>query len=376
MRITIMMLAVWALLLPVGCGGETPHDMGDEAAIPEFSLTVTDSLGTELGDSAYVFGAISDIEILPDGSFAVLDGTYCNIRIYTQEGAHLRTIASRGTGPGELIHPFCFFNWNDGTIGVMDPNNGGLQRYDLETGQWLGIDIEVNRNIPYNPVVTGDSSYVCFKTAFEVLDDHVDATAMIAGFSMSLEPEVVYWSETMPWDQGNMGNITLRILFYNSYAVNSETGSVFVAPFNEDRYEILCFNSDGSQMGTIAMEHTPIPKTDEALQEEKSFVEFFLRSSEGDNPELNYSCDPWPNYLPVTGLFIGPGGNLWARRGGTAEMTFDIWDRNLEPAGTAVLSGVSGKDDGWQMVIGRDYALLWNENPGDYQKIYILSIEE
>ncbi len=372
---TMMILCSVPALL-AGCTDNLQEETAEEGVLSSYRLVVRDSLGMELGDSAYVFGAIADVEILPDGSFAVLDGTYCNIRTYTKDGIHLSTIASRGTGPGELIHPFCFFNWGDGTIGVMDPNNGGLQRYDLETGNWLGVDLEVNSNKPYNPVVTGDSSYVCFKTEFLVTDDHFDAKAMIAGFDMSLEPRVEYWSKTTPWDPNNMANIILDILFYNSYAISSETGRVYVAPFNEDNYEILCFNSDGSSAGSITMEHTPVPKTPQAIQEEKDFIEFFLRASEGDNPELSYNCDPWPNYLPVSGLFMGPQDNLWARRGGADEMTFDIWNNDLEPAGTAVIPGISGKGQDWQLVMGDEYALLWNENPAEYQKIYILSIDE
>lgn len=368
--------AVSMFVLVLACGGNQSGESGTAGSdtVPEYTLAITDSIGIESGDSAYVFGAIADVRILSDGNLIVLDGTYCNARIFSPDGRIISTIGNRGQGPGELIHPFSLYNWNDGTIGIMDPNNGGIHRYSLDTGEWLGLDLEVNHNIPVNPVVVGENTYVSFKTRFEPDGDVITARAFVGLFPMTVEPELMYWQETVIWDPGDMGNIALKLFFSNFFTADPETGTVYVAPFSGDNYTILCLNSDGISTGTITRECTPVSKTAEEIQEEKEFMEFFLRRSEANNPDLNYTCDPWPNYLPVTGLYMGPDGNLWAKRGGTDVAEFDIWNTDLELAATASIPEIPGRGSTWKMTFGEDYAVAWNENPEEFQKLYILEI--
>lgn len=374
MREIIPVLAVFFLLL--ACSGDDTEisNTNGSTSIPQYTLAVTDSIGIEMGDSAYVFGAIADVSILPDGNLILLDGTYCNMRIFSPDGQLISTIGNRGEGPGELIHPFNLYNWGDGTIGVMDPNNGGIHRYALDTGEWLGLDLAVNHNIPVNPVIVGENTYVSFKTRFEPDEDAITARAFVGLFPTTVEPQLMYWEKAVIWDPGNMGNLTLELFFSNFFTADPASGTVYVSPFDGDNYSILCLNPDGTSSGTITGDYSPVAKTAQEIQEEKDFIEFLLTSSEGGNPNLNYSCDPWPNFLPVTGLYMGPDGNLWVRRGGTEVTEFDIWNSDLELAATASIPEIPGRGTTWKMVFGEDYAVAWNENPEDFQKLYILEI--
>ncbi len=336
------------------------------------TIEITDSIGVEIGDSSFVFGSIADVEILHD-TILVLDGTYCNLRMFSRDGEYISTIGSRGEGPGELIHPINIFNWGDGTAGIMDPNNGGIHRFSL-TGEWLGLDLAVTQNIHVDPFIMPDGQFVCFKTRFDPNGDTMNGTALTGRFSLSEEPLVTYWEKTRLWDFNNMGNLTLDLFFYNSFTADQESGRVYVSPFDEDNYTILCFNADGSATGTISGEHTPVAKTPEEIEREKDFIAFTLGFSEGVDNGFNYDCDPWPNHLPVTGLYIGPEGNLWARKGGTEVPTFDIWNNDLELVGTATIPEISGDGSSFKMVFGEEYILAWDENPEDFQKIYILDL--
>ena len=360
------------MILSCGTQSDLQEPIGDSSI--SVTLEIVDSIGIEIGDSAYVFGAIEDAVILQDGSIMVLDGTYCNLRTFSPQGELLSITGRRGEGPGELGHPVNIYNWGDGTVGIMDFYRGGLNRFSLE-GEWLGLDIEVNHNIHVDPVIMSDSEFVCFKSRFELNGEAVNATAMVARFPLSVEPDITYWEKTVLWDPANMGNLTLELFFNNFYTADRATGRVYVAPFDNDNYTIYCYNADGSLLDTITREHTPIPKTPEEIQEEIDFIAFTLSSGEGGNPDLNYECDPWPNHLPITGLYIASDGNLWARRGGTPVHTFDIWDENLELAGTATISGIEGDGSSITLVFGPEFIVAWDENPEDYQKLYILDSE-
>ena len=65
-------------------------------------------------------------------------------------------------------------------------------------------------------------------------------------------------------------------------------------------------------------------------------------------------------------------GNLWARRGGTPVPTFDIWDGNLEFAGTATIPGIEGDGSSLRLVFGPEFIVAWDENPEDYPNLYIM----
>jgi len=372
MKKAVVAAIPFSIILSCGTQGDMQEPIQDNST--SITLEIVDSIGIEMGDSAYVFGAIEDAAILQDGSIMVLDGTYCNLRTYSAQGELISTTGRRGEGPGELGHPMNIYNWGDGTVGIMDFYKGGLNRFSLD-GEWLGLDVEVTRNPHVDPVIMSDSEFVCFKSSFDLSDEAVNVTALIAHFQLSVEPDVTYWEKTVLWDPAKLGNLTLELFFYNFYTADRATGRVYVAPFDSDNYTIYCYNADGSLFSTITREHTPIPKTPEKIQEEIDFIAFTLSSGEGGNPDFNYECNPWPNHLPITGLFIASDGNLWARRGGTPVPTFDIWDENLELAGTATISGIEGDGSNVTLVFGPEFIVAWDENPEDYQKLYILDSE-
>lgn len=370
------MVSICTLALLAACGNEQPDAAIDVEAqsLPEHTFSLADSIGIELGDSAYVFGSVMDVEILPNGNIIVLDGTCCKIRIYSPEGEHIRSFSGRGSGPGELLNPFNFYNWGNGEVSVIDVYSGGIHRFTTE-GEWLGLDLQITNASFINPIVIAEDRFVSFKSRFSQEGDAIYATAFVALFPMSVEPEVTYWEETVPWDPTNLGNLANELLFNNFYTADPVTGRIYVSPFNEDNYSILCFEADGTSAGTITADYTPVPKTPEEIQSEKNFIEFFLRNSESNNPNMNYDCTPWPNHLAVIGLSIGPDGNLWAQRGGMDVPTFDIWDVNLELVGTATIPGIPGGGVNWQFIFGPDHTVAWNENPDSYQKLYILTMD-
>lgn len=368
---TVFALLCILLFLP-GCTRR--QQQHQSTPLLEHTLVFVDSIGVELGDSAFLFGTIADAEFLQDGTIAVLDKTLCTIKLFSPEGEHIRTIGGRGEGPGELLNPFSLYVWLDGTIGVIDPFRGGIHRFSPE-GEWLGEDLAESSNSFIDPVVTGDNLFTAFKSRFSQDESAMHITAFIGLFPITAEPSVIYWEKTFQWDPADMGNIVLNLYFNTCFATNPESGKVFVCPFSEDNYRIYSFNPDGTPAGTIEAEYIPVPKTPSEISEEIDFIEYFLRTAEGNKPEFNYICDPWPNHLPVTGLFIGPHGNLWARRGGMNTTTFDIWNDNLERAGVATVPEITGNGSNWKFVFGDELVLAWNENPDSFQKIYLLAIQ-
>ena len=358
-------------LLLFSCDSSREDITTDEVSLDCRTISIVDSVGIEMGDSAYVFASIADIEILPNGNFIVLDATYCNMRIFDTQGQLLNTISNRGTGPGELANPIGLYNWGNGEVGVIDVYAGGIHRFSID-GEWLGLDLPITHNSFFSPIVSGEDMFVSFKSRFFQEGDALMATAFVALFPLSIEPEITYWEKTVPWDPAHMGDLANELLLNTFYTVDPVTGRVFVSPFDGDSYNIFCYEPDGTPRGVIAADYTPVPKTEVEIVAEKAFIEFFLRNGEGDNPDLNYDCTPWPNHLAVEDLFIGADGNLWVQRGGKETLEFDIWDESHELIGTARIPELATINSSWKLVFGEEYILAWNENPESYQQIYIL----
>ncbi len=363
-----MRILVSLAVLAFGCGRQ---QLPAETEIPLCNLSILDSVGVELGDSAYIFGGIMGIEFMPDGGFAVLDRATCNIRLFTEMGEHTATIGRRGTGPGEIVQPYGLLLWSNGDLGVIDPFQGGLLRFS-PGGEYMGIVFEATHNIPFDPRMVGDTAYIARRTAIETEGDQTFMETYLGFFPMSHEPSLKYISDRVPLDPASMADYILHNFFYSSWAVDPASGTLYAAPFHEGEYRILAFPFEGGDPRVIGMEVEPVAKTPEEIELEKAFVASYLTAAEGGNPMYDVNCEPWPFKLPVEGMYVDDSGNLWVLRGDTGEVLFNVWNSSGERIFDVALPGFAAGDHSFR--IQGDRMLLWRENPTDYQKIYIIAI--
>lgn len=351
-----------------GCGEEAGHV---DTVAPPCTLTVLDSVGVEIGDSAYVFGSIMGLEFMAGGGFAVLDRVSRNVRLYDDRGVHQATIGGSGSGPGEIVLPYGLFVWSNGDIGIMDPYRGGLQKFTRE-GEFLGTVIDITRNVPLEPRMIGDTAYVAYRTQINTGDDPVTVESFLGFFPMTWQPSHKYLSRTVPLDLTRMADFFLEQFFYSFWAVDRVNGIVYAAPFSEGEYRILAFPLNGGEPKVIEMETTPVPKTEDEIALERAFVAEYLTTAEGGEAPYDMDCEPWPYRLPIAGMEVDEAGNLWVLRGDRGEVVFDLWDR----AGTRVTECViPGLEEGDLIFrIREERMLIYRENPLDYQRIYIVQI--
>lgn len=95
----ILVPALIAALAAAACVGEPP--IADRT--PEWTLSTEPTLvigedGTPEGELDRVVAVLA----LPRGEIAVVDAGHRQIRVFSAEGAHLRTLGRRGSGPGEF----------------------------------------------------------------------------------------------------------------------------------------------------------------------------------------------------------------------------------------------------------------------------------
>ncbi|MFO7894557.1 MAG: hypothetical protein R6U63_12550 [Longimicrobiales bacterium] len=92
---------------------------------PGEAWTVTEELriGSAMAEGAELFGQVAGIVVDEAGRIHVLDRQAREVRTFDSAGAHVRTFAREGAGPGELRNPLGMTLGPDGRIWVADPQN-------------------------------------------------------------------------------------------------------------------------------------------------------------------------------------------------------------------------------------------------------------
>jgi hypothetical protein len=78
------------------------------------------AIGELEGEAPFVFGRIGWIDVDADGRLAVLDAQAREVRVFSPEGDHVRTIGRTGDGPGEFRSPMQVRFASDGRIIVRE----------------------------------------------------------------------------------------------------------------------------------------------------------------------------------------------------------------------------------------------------------------
>ena len=90
-------------------------------------LVVEKTIGQADGaDERYTFSGIADLVVGPQGRMYVWDGNLMSLRLYDSSGTHLRTISSRGEGPGEHRASNGMALDRAGRLLFWDPRNGRI----------------------------------------------------------------------------------------------------------------------------------------------------------------------------------------------------------------------------------------------------------
>lgn len=139
------------LLLTAGCGNADQGDAADLVVVDtlpggalvvrnpaegvwdrrpakRWSLTEAYRIGRVEGDGPDVFGQISGLVEDPLGRLWVADAHAAEIRVFDQQGRHVRTIGGRGEGPGEFQRPAVLLRGPDDNIWISD---GLLLRWEI-----------------------------------------------------------------------------------------------------------------------------------------------------------------------------------------------------------------------------------------------------
>lgn len=222
-------------------------------------------IGRVDGQGPDVFGQIRGLAVDALGRVHVLDGQADEVRVFTPDGAHLRTLGGSGNGPGELSGPFGLGIDGSERTWVADSGN---RRYTLwdSAGTLLGTRVRplqgfgfiwtagfdgerlLETSVVIGPEVS-DWRPALFRLAFQPPDGGVDTLLL------PQEP-----SETYQLEEDGMTRMSAIVPFTPSQTLTPGTDSHIWVGFS-DRFRLHRVSFSGDTVLIIDRTARPIPVT-------------------------------------------------------------------------------------------------------------------
>ncbi len=361
-----------AMILAASCGGtDSPVE---EAVSPQgedmIQLSITGTIGVELGDSNYVLGAVQSIDHDLQGNILVLDRFACRVRVYSREGEFIGSISSSGSGPGELLNPLDMTVLGDGRIVVESPWSGGLHGFTTD-GEWLGLLTPFYNNPPMNLRGADDGAYVAQR--LEVLPDgngDLAVQTFVGRYELGEEPTVKYWEYEFPFDPNDLTELLRNTMMGHTFAADRQ-GNIFMAELTSEEYLVQGFRPTGELFVEITADAEQVQKTPEEMEEEEIYVESYLESMGASGVVIEYHPDPLRNTI---GEVETDGERVWVRRGTVLEPVFDVYDYSGEVLFTAEVPDAGEDAPFWDFNIDEQGITAFSMNPELFQQIYVLEL--
>lgn len=357
-----------AVLFPSACGGSGgPAEDAPAPGHVNYMLVAVDSIGVEMGGSAYMFGVATSADFARDGSIVILDDINCTVDFFTQEGEHLRTVDIEGGGPGEFNSPlavtalpgggFCIYGTNDRKIAVYDEE---MQLVDEL------VFTSANRQGPRMVRALSDSSFVAsFWERPEGSDSITNSVVLLEGDS-----ETVIASLSAPLDPDFAWQ--RRITMHFDAAPD---GSILVSGFSFDKWEIVRYSLDGQALDTLSREYEPVPKSDSLYDAELEMVRQAWLNAYGTMDGFEITPDEF--FPSISDIQCDGEGRIWVRRGRYDVISFDVMSLDGEPLFECGLQPPTWQECfSWNVIISRGGFLAGPFDPELYPLMYRLELVE
>lgn len=373
-----LLLLPLAVLLISGCGTSEPADSDETSEtttdntieeaytlpVADSYLTVTDSIGVELGDSNFVFGVIIEACFTPAGDIAILDGRKANVAMFTPEGEFIRTIGREGSGPGEFLLPTGMAFRPEGGLVVADGMGSKLVYFD-ENYELISETIAFVPSPPAQLVAIEGMEIIGMKPDFEQSEDGMFMGFTVAKWEMDNSiPTVVYYSQMSPFNPADLSSIANDVAILAA----SDDGRVFTAQMSTEEYSYTAWTPEGEEIFTFAKEdYEKVDKTQSEIDLEAEIVNARM-IAQGMPPSMaNWEPDTYR--AAISRMAIDDLDRLWVSKGEAGTATFDVFDLDGNLLFTAAIDAGEAAEK-WNVIICGESFICFDVNPEDYPRVF------
>ncbi len=377
-----LLLLPLAVLLISGCGTSEPVDSGETTEVTtdntgdttndepytlpvaDSYLTVTDSIGVELGDSNYVFGVIIEACFTPAGDIAILDGQKANVAMFTPAGEFIRTIGRDGSGPGEFLLPAGMAFRPEGGLVVADGMGLKLVYFD-ENYELVSEALGFVPSPPAQLIAIEGMEIIGMKPDFEQSEDGMFMGFTVAKWEIDNSiPTVVYYSQMSPFNPADLSSIASDVALFAA----SADGRVFTSQMSTEEYSYTAWTPEGEEIFTFVNEdYEKVEKTQSEMDLEAEVVNARM-IAQGMPPSMaNWEPDQYRsaiNRMAIDGL-----DRLWVTTGEAGTATFDVFDLDGNLLFTAAIDAGEAAEK-WNVIICEENFICYDINPEDYPRVF------
>jgi hypothetical protein len=363
-----VMISFFAIL---ACGETADEPVTVQDTGPDtLEITVSDTLGLLFGDSAYVFGTITQASLGQDGNLYVMDGQMGRIAIFSPRMDPIGYIGRLGTGPGEFQYPQSFAFLPDGRLVVADWGAVSVVFFDstMEFSHLLsGFYPSSPRYLVPGP---GGDTYVALCMELDEGGSEITGRSFIGRYGAGMEPEHIYDSwPLMITAYGDPDDPDLSIGRVDHDFDTGLDGTVYLAERDDSTYLVEAFPPDGTVDSLVFRPWERIEKTQEQL-ERQFYEEGRSTGSEGTRISRRTIDDVYPWLNAIASVDVDVDGNIWVGQGYTEIPTFEVYSPSGELLYVAVIPELEG-------IRGLEYCfrngyIAYDRQPEDYPKVYFL----
>ncbi len=269
--------------------------------------------GSDTGDDAIFFGSIRSFDVDTQGRVYVLDDQSQEIHVFAPDGIWVRTVGTRGAGPGEFENAAAVDLSRTGEIWVMEVRKGQLTILD-STGNYQRTERVNTTGWDFWPYPGGIDQLGRYN-ALVLSTEAEDTRQLLARFDQSsapldtiafpVSPLTIESFEVVTEDGGSMST---SVPFQGSFSWRFSSGGNFWTLLTRP-YELAEITADGRVLRRVTREFELSPVTVADMQTARERLTWFTNQG-GKIDESRI-----PRTKPVVSAFFSDDeGNLWVRR--------------------------------------------------------------
>lgn len=240
------------------------------------------------------FGGVDQLGFDGEGNLYILDQQTASVTVVSPEGDFLRTIGTRGEGPGEIGNASGMAVFPDGRVAISDLGKRGIVVYDAR-GEWLGnvaVDL-AEEGLPAGDMTVHPSGMILSAQAMRIrmqgegdvnvtmgepdsrpvrlygIDEGVEGYEVVGAWNPPPPPE----GDESTLEGGDGGNrIMIRMSRLQAFEPGLHTAVLpdgRVAVVDSTAYRIELYTAEGEPAGVLERPVPPTPVTERIQDRER-----------------------------------------------------------------------------------------------------------
>ena len=347
-------------MLLLACGDPEVDDAGS-AGIPNQIFAPCDTIGSMYGDTCDTFGTIAEVEIMPDGGVAVLDGIASRIRFYDSGDSYLGSVGGKGSGPGEFLYPTSFTFLEGGGLAVSDWSARTIWMFD-DSMNFRGDLGHFDPGAP-SPIESAGDGYILGQSmSMQSGESGLTGESYLGLWRESPDPEVIFHSS--PLEISMSGEDRIEIGYQRLLFDSDSVGNVYMAQVSDSSYSLTAFRRTGELLFEVDAPWERIPRTDAEMALERDLQ--YQEAETGDIPAYRNA---------IEGLFVSGKGEIWVRRGSSLHPAFDVYSSSGDLLYMADIPCLEDTLFRMQFASAGSLLVAWDIDPVDYPKVIFFQSE-